>query len=281
MKTLLVFLCWWFCMTNISYGTTLTDRNYASQLQPMIERGKLTVAMYQKDVPPFYFINNEGKLTGIDVELIKGFAAQLNLQVVFDRRAKTINDTVNMVLNGQADIAMCKLSITMERASKVLFTKPYINLRKALLINRILLQHQLNGRSKQETIQNLQGTLGVIGNSSYVGYAQKRFKQMEIKSYPSWDEVVEAVRRQQIIAAFRDEAEIKKVILDNKNDSVALLTVVLEEDYDPKGIAMNSDAFFLKHLLEFYINSLGLQLSANEVLFNYDNVISIINRNKG
>ncbi|UAA37886.1 amino acid ABC transporter substrate-binding protein [Paraneptunicella aestuarii] len=249
-------------------------------LKPIYERGKLRVAMYHKDTPPFYYLNDKGELDGVDVELIKGFAQHLGLEVEFDRSAKTLNDTVFMVANGQADMAICKLSITVRRAGMVLFTKPYINLKKALLVNRVLLEKQLKGRSKQETIQDLRGTLGVIGNSSYVGYARQRFKQMEIREYPSWKEVVKAVRNQEVVAAFRDEAEIKKVILDNKNDAVHLLTVVLQEDFDPKGIALPPDGYFLKSMLDFYIQSLGLELSANKVLFNYPDVIETIHRNR-
>jgi len=253
--------------------------NYAPQLAPLFEKGYLKVAMYQRDTPPFYFVDETGKLTGIDVELLRGFAQQLGLRVEFDRSAKTIIGAINMVDNGQADLAICKLSITMDRARRVLFTQPYIKLRKALLVNRVLLQQQRNGRSKQETIMNLQGTIGVLGNTAYKKYAKQRFKHAQIKEYPSWKEAVEAVRQQQIIAAFRDEAEIKKVILDNKDDAVKLLTVVLEEDYDPKGIALPDNAQYLRFLLEFYIQSLGLELSANRVLFDYQDVIDTIHRN--
>lgn len=271
-----------FCLVCQSFAlaapTPDTQPDYAPQLAPLFEKGYLRVAMYQRDTPPFYFTDESGKLTGIDVELIKGFAQQLGLRVEFDRSAKTIIGAINMVDDGHADLAICKLSITMGRAKRVLFTQPYIKLRKALLVNRVLLQQQRNGRSKQETIMSLQGTIGVLGNTAYTKYAKQRFKQAEIREYPSWKEAVDAVRKQEIIAAFRDEAEIKKVILDNKDDAVKLLTVVLDEDYDPKGIALPDHAFYLRSLLEFYVQSLGLELSANKVLFDYQDVIDTIHR---
>ncbi len=250
----------------------------APELRGLFERNVLRVAIYKANTPPFYFVNKDNELTGVDVEMIKGFARNLGLKIEFIRRAQTLDGVVDLVANGEADLAICKLSITFSRATKVLFTKPYIKLRKALLVNRILLQQQLNGRSKKEAIQNLKGTLGVIGNSSYVNYAQQRFKHMKIKEYGSWKEVVNAVISQEIIAGFRDEAEIKKVILDNKDRAINLLTAVLEDDFDPKGIAVPSDATYLKALLDFYIDSTGLELSANTVLFDYDSVIEHLNR---
>lgn len=250
----------------------------ADELTDILDRGVLRVAMYKRDTPPFYYKDQHGQLSGVDVELIKGFARKLGVDVEFNRSANTINETVTMVANGEADIAISKLSITFERATKVLFTTPYIKLRKGLIVNRVLLERQIGERSKREAIQSLKGTIGIIGKSAYVTYAKQRFSHMAIRPYNSWAEVIEAVVNREIIAGFRDEAEIKKVTLDNKNYSMELLTVVLEDDYDPKGIAVPSNAHYLKSLLEFYIETLGLELNANNVLFDYDNVISHINR---
>lgn len=258
--------------------TIKLQQPHAKELAELFERKVLRVAMYKRDTPPFYFVNDENELTGVDVEIIKGFARRLGLEVEFIRHANTLDEVINIVAQGEADLAICKLSITFSRATKVLFTEPYIMLRKGLLVNRVLLQQQLNGRHKKEVIQQLKGTLGVIGNSSYVNYAKQRFNHMKIKEYGSWKEVVDAVLSQQIIAGFRDEAEIKKVILDNKDRAINLLTVVLEDDFDPKGIAIPSHANYLKALLDFYIDSIGLKLTANSVLFEYDSVIDHLNR---
>jgi len=285
MMIFIISIVFTFGCPSYSYGTSSqaalgvkSANPHAKELNEILQRNVLRVAMYGRDTPPFYYFNEENELTGIDVEIIKGFARKLGVEIQFIRTANTLNEVVDMVAAGEADIAICKLSLTFPRAKKVLFTKPYIKLRKGLLVNRLLLQKQLNKRSKKEAIQQLKGTLGVIGNSSYVAYAKQRFKYMEIKEYPTWKAVVDAVLSKKIIAGFRDEAEIKKVILDNKDHAMTLLTVVLEDDFDPKGIALPSDAYYLKALLDFYIDSLGLELTANTVLFEYDSVIEQLNR---
>lgn len=279
-----VFLSFFFLLTFCSN----TNAKTLQALEPLtksrsfiydnlITRNTLTVAMYKGNTPPFYFTEENKRLSGIDVEIITGFAQELGLEIKFIR-TNSLDGVIHKVMAGEADLAICKLSMTFQRATKVLFSKPYIKLRKGLLVNRVLLEKQLNNRSKEETIQNLQGTLGVIGNSSYVAFAQQRFKHMEVVEYPSWQAVVNDVLSQKIIAGFRDEAEIKKVILDDKDYAMKLLTVVLEDDYDPKGIAVPQHAVHLKLLLDFYIDSLGLQLTANSVLFEYQNVIEHLNR---
>jgi ABC-type amino acid transport substrate-binding protein len=262
-----------------------TPPAYADELSELYERNVLRVAMYKGNTWPFYFQKEvdgkKGELEGIDVEIIKGFARQLGLEIEF-LRSETIDGVIDMVAGGKADLAICKLSITFSRSTRVLFTKPYINLRKSLLVNRLKLQQlqkQLGNLSKKVTLQKLEGNLGILENSSYVTFANHRFKQKNLKKMTNakWEDVVDNVLSGHYIAGFRDEAEIKKVIYDNKGLSVDLLTVVLENDFDPKGIALPSHANYLKALLDFYIDSLGLELTANAVIFDYDSVIDHFN----
>jgi ABC-type amino acid transport substrate-binding protein len=304
---------------------------YSDELNDLLERKVLRVAMYKGNTWPFYFQEEikgvKSELKGIDVEIIKGFARQLGLKVEFIR-SETIDGVVDLVEEGKVDLAISKLSITFSRASRVLFTKPYIKLRKGLLVNRVglqRLQQRLGNLNKNETIQVLAGNadvmtnssfwqglgfskkpedvtvenvmlafnkfknmeineflpwraIGVMKNSSYVGFSHQRFKHMEIIERSSWQDVVNDVSSGEVIAGFRDEAEIKKAIFLNKSLNVDLLTVVLENDFDPKGIALPSNAIFLKSLLDFYIDSLGLELTANSVVFEYDSVIAHLNR---
>lgn len=247
----------------------------ANEIQAIIKRGKLIVAMYSQDTPPFYYIDKNNELTGVDVVLIKGFADLLGVSVEFDRSAKFLDDVVEKVEKHQADLAICKLSVTFGRAQRVLFAEPYVNLHQSLLINRLELSRQLKGRSQEETIQNLTGKIGVVAKSSYVTYA-KHFENMEIVQYPTWNEVVDHVLQGDITAAFRDDAEVKMILRDRPDTALHLLSVVLKDAKDPKGIALSFEHRNLKDLLDFYVKSLDLDLSADKIINDYDNVIKII-----
>ncbi len=259
-----------------------TELYHFKDLPPDIERikksGILRVAMYQIDTPPYYFVNEEGELDGVDVEIIKGFARLLGVDITFDRSAQSFNEVVNLIADRKADVAICKLSITFNRVSKVTFTRPYLKLHQSLLINRLLLAKQQKGRTREETIQSLEGKIGVIDGSSYVSYAKRLFRNMEVVGYDSWDETVNAVINGEVVAAFRDEGEIKKIIKDNPDSSVNLMSVVLLDAEDPKGIAVAWDAYNLKQLLEHYIDSLDIGLTATKALYEYDQVIESIHR---
>lgn len=302
MKTFKNKLCYIFAASFISLFTFpaqawLGDesRNVVNQpkqeneLDRLLNSKKLRIAMYKENTKPFYFQeslpdNSKGPLQGIDVEIIEGFARKLGLEPDY-KRTDTLDGAIDLVVNGEADVAICKLSITFSRASRVLFTKPYIKLRKGLLVNRIrleALQKDLGNLSKNEAIQNLSGKLGVIKDSSYVSFANQRFKDEKLQhmQLPTWQEVVKKVNDGEFIAAFRDEAEVKKVIADNKSHAITMLTVDLLEDYDLKGIALPLNSHHLKALLDLHIDSLGLELTASSILFDYPSVIKQLNRYK-
>jgi len=258
---------------------SFANNTFSPDIQRILDRGTLVVAMFAQDTPPFYYVNEENQLTGVDVEMIKGFARLLNVDVVFDRSPTSLGAVVDMIANEKADVGISKLSITFNRVQRVLFTKPYIEMRQALLVNQLSLAKQLEGGSREEVLLSLSGKIGVIGNSSYVKYAKRNFINMEVVEYKSWNDVVDAVIKGEVTAAYRDEAEIKKIVRDNPDLSLTLLTVTLKDAADPKGIAVSKNASHLKELLEFYIDSLNLNLTTNKVLYHYDDIIKSIKRN--
>ncbi|MGZ4977206.1 MAG: substrate-binding periplasmic protein [Methylobacter sp.] len=275
-RVTLVYLIALFIGSSVAFANDQPVSNEPeNEIQAIIKRGKLIVAMYGQDTPPFYYTDKNNELTGIDVVLIKGFADLLGVDVEFDRSAKFLDDVVEKVEKHQADLAICKLSMTFGRAQRVLFAEPYANLHQSLLVNRLELSRQLKGRSQEETIQNLTGKIGVVAKSSYVGYA-KHFKNMEVVQYPTWDEVIDHVLHGDITAAFRDDAEVKMILRDRPDTALHLLSVVLKDADDPKGIALSFDHRNLKDLVNFYLKSLDLNLSADKIINDYDNVIKII-----
>lgn len=246
-----------------------------NEIQTIVNRGKLIVAMYSQDTPPFYYMDENKVLTGVDVVLIKGFADLLGVTVEFDRSAKFLDDVVDKVEKHEVDLAICKLSVTFNRVKRVLFSEPYINLHQSLLINRLELAKQLQGRPQEAVIQHLTGKIGVVAKSSYTGFAA-HFSEMEMVEYPSWDQVVDDARTGKITAAFRDEAEVKMILRDRPDMALSLLSVMLKDADDPKAIAMSLDHRNLQDLMNFYLKSLNMDLTADKIINDYDNVIKNI-----
>ena len=246
-----------------------------NEVQEIVKRGKLVVAMYSKDAPPFYYVDKDNHLTGFDVVLIEGFAKLLGVPVEFNRSAKFINDTVTMVENHEVDLAISKLSMTFNRASRVLFADPYITLHQSLLINRLELIKQLKGRHQEEAIQNLTGKLAVVAKTSYVDYA-KHFHNSEVISYLTWGEAIKDAREGKITAAMRDDAEVKLILREHPEYALDLMSVILKDAKDPKGIAVSTDHNQLRLLLNFYIRTLDWNITDDQMINNYDKEITIL-----
>ncbi|MEO5377003.1 MAG: transporter substrate-binding domain-containing protein [Magnetococcus sp. DMHC-6] len=251
-------------------------RLHPPDVQRILDRGQLVVAMYQEDTPPFYFKNKSGSMDGIDVHLITGFATQLGVTVRFDRSASSFEKVVDLVATHQADLAISKLGMTFSRAMRVRYSKPYITLHQALLINRLVLAQHADGRERAEVMRNLDGKLGVIAKSSYVDNAKARFKKATVVGFDSWEKVVDATARGEVMAAYRDEVEIKKIILDRPGTALQFLMVVLTDANDPKAIITPWESPNLLALVDFFLNTLDLNLTADRILHHYDDVIQEI-----
>ncbi|HVL76096.1 MAG TPA: transporter substrate-binding domain-containing protein, partial [Noviherbaspirillum sp.] len=136
--------------------------------------GTLVVAVPDMRNPPFFF-EDGGELKGLDIDLAKSIAESLGVQVAFNRDAKNFNDAVQLVALGRADMAAAKISRTLARAQTVLFTDPYLVLPHALLLNRLRFAEISRGRAPADVLKNFTGSVGVIANSSFVGFAKTHF----------------------------------------------------------------------------------------------------------
>ncbi|MFW5640928.1 MAG: transporter substrate-binding domain-containing protein, partial [Thermodesulfobacteriota bacterium] len=176
---LLVFFSF-LCLSNPIASAFAETGSFPPTIRDILDQGHITIAMTQNDMPPFYFKDASGRLNGIDVMLAKGIAERLGVRAVFNREATSFNGVVDLVVEGKADIAVSKLSRTLDRAKVIRYTEPYIVFRQGLLINRLGLAKKTQRMSEYEFIKNFTGKLGVIQASSYVGYARENFPTAEI-----------------------------------------------------------------------------------------------------
>src|SRR5260221_12602823 len=108
----------------------------APDMQRILDRGRLVVAVAGFAAPPFVTIGADGALGGHDIALAHGMAGALGLPVAFDRDATNFDDIVGKVAQGTADLGLSRLSATLARAVLVRFSRPSVGLRHALLVNR-------------------------------------------------------------------------------------------------------------------------------------------------
>ncbi|MGG6240339.1 substrate-binding periplasmic protein [Nodosilinea sp. AN01ver1] len=237
-------------------------------VQRILNKGRLTVAVLGQDNAPF-FMNAQGQLSGLDIQLAQALADQLGVSLDITRSAQTFDQVVDAVYGQKADLAISKISRTLKRAQRVRFSRPYLRMRQGLLVNRLQMAEQAQGRSMVETIRDLRGQVGVIKGSSYVGFLKQKFPQASIVEYPTWEEIVEAVVRGDILAAYRDELEIKKVVRTRPDVALQLQTIALTDTQDSLAVVLPWSSGHLLAFVDQYLDTLTAQYTVDTVLDEY------------
>jgi polar amino acid transport system substrate-binding protein len=253
-------------------------QTYPPDIRRIKDRGEFLVAMTATDQPPFYYVNREGKLSGLDVEIATKIGEELGVRVTFNREAPSFGDLIPMVASGRVDAAISKLSRTTARAQLVSFSNPYITFHQALILNRLELARRApTNEDVAELVKNLTGRVGVIANSSYVGYASRYFPNATVVQYPAWEQVVEAVFSGEILAGYRDEMEIKKIIRSRPDASLRAKTVVLQDTRDDIAIAVAWQSTHLLSFINLVLEGMNLDLNADKLLDQHPDIFGQAN----
>src|SRR6185312_16366090 len=173
----------------------------APDMQRIIDRGKLVVAITAADVPPFVITGADGKLAGYDVALAEGMARALGVPVAFDRSAPDADAVIDRVARHEADLGLSRLSETLDRAKRVRFSRPYLTLHRALLLNRPRFAHLAEGRDPVEVVKGLDAAIAVVGSDDRAA-AQRLLPEAQLHDYPRWEpDAVDAVLKGAVAAA--------------------------------------------------------------------------------
>jgi len=239
-------------------------------LQRILERGYLVVAMPDSNFSPFFFERN-GKLMGVDVDMAEGLGKSLGVEVRFVRTAKTFDDAVGQVVNGEADIAWCKLSRTMKRAKVVNFSTPYLSLNHALAINRVRLAEMMGtGTDVSMIARNYSGTLAVLEGSSWMNYAQQNFPKATLVQFKNYDEAIKAVREGRVSALYRDNFEIKRLIKNDPTISLTIRAITFTDLEDTIGVAVRPTDLQLLAFINIYIEKQPDKLTVDKLLNHFE-----------
>lgn len=247
-----------------------SDSNHHSDIEEIISRGELRVAITEVDQPPFYFMDKDGKLSGYDIDLATKMAEELGVKLVITREAPTFNDLIPLISSGKADLAISKLSRTLTRSKFVKFSTPYMTFRQGILFNRLQLAKVASEDSVNQFVRNYTGTIGVIAKSSYANYAKENFPKATATEYPSWNAAVDALTRGEVLSVYRDELEIKRVLASIPNSALLFKPIYFRDLTDPIAIAVKSSNTQLLYWVNIFLESQP-KMTADQVLEKYAN----------
>lgn len=237
----------------------------------VLERDVVRIAVPGFSSPPF-FEGTDGNFRGLDADLSREIASGLEVAPVFDRTPASFDEAVERVAQGHADLAICKLSRTLHRGRIIRYSRPYTRLHHGLLTNRVRFARLAGRRETREVIRSFDGTLGVIRDSAFGEFARTNFPNAELRRFESWSDVIAAIRDEEIDAAYRDDFEIKRLLLEDPSLTVVAGSITLTDQTDTLAIGVRPDAGHLLDFVNLYFDLSGLEQprSADKILSRLD-----------
>ena len=240
----------------------------APDIAAIKKKNVLIVSMTKKDVPPF-FSGDAENIRGLDVEIARRIGVLLGVPVEFRRDAESFAEVVEQVRDGRADLAVSKLSITGPRLLTVQFSEPYIRLKQAMIINRLWLSQNSQGREVYEVLRTFNGKISFIKNSSYDTFARTNFPKAVYLPEDSWDTIINNVTNGKIAAGYRDEFEIKKISFEKPEAAITTKTVTISDSIDNIAVAVNNNSVQLLSVVNYVIKNEYSNIDTKKLMDRY------------
>ena len=267
MKKLLTFLFLLFSAVVYAQLPTSTVP-LPADIAAIKKKNILVVSMTKKDNPPFF--SGEGDaIKGLDVEIAQRIGAVIGVPVQFKRDAESFAEVVEQVRDGRADLAVSKLSITGPRLLTVRFSDPYIKLKQAMIINRLWLSQNSQGREVYEVLRTFNGKISFIRNSSYDTFARANFPKAVYTPEDSWDAIVKNVTNGTIAAGYRDEFEIKKISFEKPEAAITTKTVTISDSIDNIAVAVHHNSTQLLSIVNYVIRNEYSNIDTKKLMDRY------------
>lgn len=162
----------------------------------LVEDGKLTVC---SDIPyaPFEY-EEDGELKGIDVDLVKAIAGEMDLEAEF--RDTDFDGIFAALAAGNCDMIASSVSITEERKKENLFSAGYFEIHQSLLVRK-------DDEGTYKDLADLKGkVVGVQSETTGAAFAEENAAAAgyEVKEFTGVDEMFNALQANQIEAIVQD-----------------------------------------------------------------------------
>ena len=148
------------------------------------------------DYPPFHYFDEEGVLTGFNVDLAKAICEVL--QVECDIKPVSWDDLFTSLDNGDADAAIASIRITEEALTKADFSSRYYATPARFIARK---SSELKD-VRPETVTGLK--IGVVKGTSHEAYLKTFFPAAHLRPFDSAEEAQQALKAGKVDLVFGD-----------------------------------------------------------------------------
>lgn len=269
-------------VTTSGFDSVVLDNmiDLSPDMERIISRGKLIVGIYSEDRPPFFFTKDTGELCGFDIKLAQNIASYLGVGIEFNRQASTFNELTNLLIEGKVDMVVSKFSKTLDRAKIIRFSKTYMNLKRALLINKVQAVKLGIESYPMDYLRKSKFQIGVVKGTSFVEYSKEMFENATIIQYEQWDQAVEALVKGEILAALYDDNEVIRLVNQKPDIALYASAFVLKDQKDSIAIAVPWQSSQLLSWINDYLDAFEIQEDVNALIKEYPELYQDSDENK-
>jgi len=248
-------------------------------INDIIKRGEIVICSVSNTSNPLFLMKKKGSknkkldLVGADIELAKKIAKGLGVKLVFRVCYKNYEEVVNAIANGEGDIGLAKLSYTIERSRKVMYTEPYVIAKKTLLMDRRVAESNQE-KSVKELINDKKFKIGVAKGASYVEFAKLLFPKTQILELKNWEkQAVEKLESKEIIATLRDNLRVNLLMTEHPDLSLKFIPIILKGENDYISGIVNYNSLELLIWINKFIESETKIKTIDDLMKEYEEYI--------
>jgi len=214
---------------------------------------------------PMSYFNAEKQIIGFDIELAYWVAKALGKKLVIVDM--DFGAMIPALISGKVDMIGAGLSITAERAKKVVFSEAYYEGGLvAVVAGKTSSQPKPVPSNKSGLMKSVgdiaNRSIGVLLGSVHDAYAIKNYPEAEIKEYQTNSDLLTALNSDKIDVAFLDQSAVKPILDANPEIGVldeSLFTV-------PIGAGFNKDNDGLREQFNTFLDKIKAEGVYNDML---------------
>lgn len=201
---------------NASKDDSGSDSDSKSLYDSIQDKGKILIGT-EGTYPPFTFHNEEGELTGFDVEIAREVADRMGVKAVFK---ETKWDSMFAGLNSERfDMVANEVGMTPERKEKYQFSDPYIQSSAVLVTNK--------DNTKIKSFDDIKGVASAQSLTSNYGDIAKEYGA-DITSVEGFKEAMQLIASKRVDVTINDRLSVLDFLNTQKDAPVKI--VDREED---------------------------------------------------
>jgi polar amino acid transport system substrate-binding protein len=150
------------------------------------------------DFPPFNFTDQEGRLAGFHVDLVREICAQLKIDSKCQMQALPFDELEAAVEMGEGEAVISGMAASTDLRKSFLFSRPYLMLPARFAVNR-------QGKIEGTTAAALTGRkVGVMTGSRHEAMLKSFFPNILANGFDTYDAMLEALKTGKVDAVFAD-----------------------------------------------------------------------------